>query len=55
LVKLWHSFSIGILGIFFAKKSFAKKIFGSNLYLSAKKISGLPPAYRQAGKHNGWR
>ena len=25
-----------------AKKSFAKKIFGSNLYLSAKKISGLP-------------
>ena len=25
-----------------AKKLFAKKIFGSNLYLSAKKISGLP-------------
>jgi DNA invertase Pin-like site-specific DNA recombinase len=25
-----------------AKKSFAKKIFGLNLYLSAKKISGLP-------------
>jgi len=26
-----------------AKKSLAKKIFGSNLYLSAKKISELTP------------